>query len=150
MIVIIGFKAIIAKEPPNFKSVGVNIAISAFLIIGLPSLMSTIQDIAIDFYDGTQTGNNNEGVESLAWGLIQDNTTDLLYVSTIGFSALNEESSVKNNLTPEKIKYANLDALITPKTISDIDNAEVENLAYRLDIDEEGKQIASEIEGGAF
>ncbi|HCN6340388.1 TPA: hypothetical protein N6Z85_004702, partial [Escherichia coli] len=85
MITYLGIKTIIAKEPPNFKSVGVNIFISAFLIVGLPSLMNTMEEASIGFYDATQTSSNNDENSSLAWNLIQENTTDLLYVSSQGF-----------------------------------------------------------------
>ncbi|RBP59276.1 hypothetical protein DES36_1191, partial [Alkalibaculum bacchi] len=90
VLVYLGFKTVVAKNPPNFKSIGVNIFISAFLILGMPTLMNTMQDISLEFYDATQTGMNNEQVSSLAWGLIQDNTVDLLYVSSRGFSILDD------------------------------------------------------------
>lgn len=149
-LVYLGFKTIIAKEPPNFKSVGVNIFISAFLILGMPTLMSTMQDMSIKFYNSTQTGTNNGQVKSLAWNLIQENTADLLYVSSRGFSILDDPSSKKNSLTPDSFNRVNLTALITPDKVAEVEGNEVKNLAYKLDTDENGKDIADKIEGSAF
>src|SRR5699024_12370833 len=55
-----------SKEPPQFKNILVNIVVSGLLIVGLPSLMSTMQDMSLKFYEGTQTGSNNNGTTSLA------------------------------------------------------------------------------------
>lgn len=152
VLVYLGFKTVIAKNPPNFKSVGVNIFISAFLILGMPTLMNTMQDISLDFYDATQTGQNNGQIESLSWSLIQDNTADLLYVSSMGFSILDDPSGVKNALTPETFKAANLNSLITPETIRNrnMEGTEIENLKYRLDTNENGEIVADKIEDSAF
>ncbi|HAJ4038285.1 pLS20_p028 family conjugation system transmembrane protein [Oceanobacillus caeni] len=150
ILVFLGFKTIVAKEPPNFKNVGVNIFISAFLILGLPTLMNTMEDISVKFYNATQTGNNNGEISSLSWGLIQDNTTDLLYVGSIGFPSLDDPTTAKNNLTPETFKIANLDALITPDTVDDSEGEGIEHLTYRLDTNENGEVVADKIKGGAF
>lgn len=149
-LVYLGFKTVIAKEPPKFKDMGVNIFISAFLILGMPTLMNIMQDISVKFYDDTQTGMNNEQVSSLSWSLIQDNTTDLIYISSIGFSTLENNSYSKNNLTPDSFYYCNLNALITPDTIKDVKGEEIKHLGYKLDIDEKGNAIADKIEDGAF
>jgi len=150
MIVFLGIKTIISKNPPSFKSMGVNIFISAFLILGLPTLMDTMEDMATGFYDATQTGDNNGQVSSLSWGLIQDNTTDLLYIGSVGFSTLDDEGSIKNNLTPDSMKYSNLNALLTPDVIADADGDEIKNLEYKLDTNENGDMVADKIKGGAF
>lgn len=148
-IVFLGFKTVIAKEPPNFKSVGVNIFISAFLIMGLPSLMSIMQDMSVKFYNDTQSGGNNDQTKSLSWNLIQGNTADLLYVSDKGFSIL-DTTSKKNTLTPDLFYTANLSELITPDVVDKATGDEIKNLDYRLDTDETGKQVADKIQGGAF
>jgi len=150
VIVFLGIKTIIAKNPPNFKSVGTNIAISGILIVGLPSLMTTMENVSTQFYDATQTGDNNADVSSLSWGLIQDNTTDLLYIASVGFSTLDSDESKKNNLTPDSMKYSNLNALLTPDVISDAEGDEIKHLEYKLDTDENGDMVADKIKGGAF
>lgn len=151
-IVFLGIKTIISKNPPKFKSVGVNIFISAFLILGMPTLMSTMQDISLEFYDATQTGESSN-ISSLSWGLIKDNTADLLYVANRDFNLIKNDTkqkNVKNALTPETFKMANLTGLITSDVIKDMEGNEIEHLEYKLETDENGKLIADEISGSAF
>ena len=63
-IIFIGLKMIIGKEPPQFKSILVNIIVSGILIMGLPSLMNTMQDMSLKFYEGTQIGSNKKMEQS--------------------------------------------------------------------------------------
>lgn len=149
-IVYLGFKTVIAKEPPSFKSVGVNIFLSAFLILGLPSLMDTMEDVSLKFFDATQTGENNDGSANLSWNLIQNNTVDLMYIASRGFSTLENESAQKNALTKENFNITNLNALIKPDTVSKLEGNEIQNLAYKLDTDDSGKPVADKIESSAF
>lgn len=148
-IVILGIKTIVAKEPPKFKNVAVNVVVSGILIVGLPSLMNTMQDMAIDFYNGTQLSSEGE-VESLSWGLIKDNTADLLYVGARGFNILEDGSSIKNGLSHDNFKRTALTALITPDVIEDVDSTDLKHLEYKLDQDENGADIAVKIEDSAF
>ena len=148
-IVYLGFKTIVAKEPPKFKSVGVNILVSALLITGLPTLMNTMQEVAIGFYQSTQKGTNNEGTTSLAWSLVQDSTTDLLYLSEIGFNNVNSNDT-KNKLTPESLKKTNLNALLTPDLLKEADGEEIKHLEYKLEQSAQGEDIAVKIDSGAL
>lgn len=148
-IVFLGFKTIVAKEPPKFKSVGVNILVSALLITGLPTLMNTMQEVAIGFYQSTQKGTNNEGTTSLAWSLVQDSTTDLLYLSEIGFNNVNSNDT-KNKLTPESLKKTNLNALLTPDLLKEADGEEIKHLEYKLEQSAQGEDIAVKIDSGAL
>lgn len=150
-LVYIGFKTVIAKEPPNFKSVGVNIFISAFLILGMPTLMDTMEDISVKFYEATQTGDSGQ-VSSLSWSLIQDNTADLVYVADNGFDLISNGSTntVKNALTPDIFKAVNLSELLTPEAIDDLetDNEDLKSLKYTLSSDGQGGYTALKIDGG--
>lgn len=151
-IVFLGIKTIISKNPPKFKSVGVNIFISAFLILGMPTLIDTMQDISLEFYEATQTGESSD-ISSLSWGLIKDNTADLLYVANRDFNLIKNDTkqkNVKNALTPETFKMANLTGLITSDVIKDMEGNEIEHLEYKLETDENGKLIADEISSSAF
>lgn len=150
MLVYLGFKTIIAKEPPKFKNVGVNLLISGILLTGLPSLMNAMEDLSLSFYNATQTGENNEQASSLSWSLIQENTADLLYVGTRGFNLLEDGSSIKNGLSPDNFKRTALTALITPDVIEDVDSTDLKHLEYKLDQDENGADIAVKIEDSAF
>ena len=150
MLVYLGFKTIIAKEPPKFKNVGVNLLISGILLTGLPSLMNTMEDLSLSFYNATQTGENNEQALSLSWSLIQENTADLLYVGARGFNILEDGSSIKNGLSPDNFKRTALTALITPDVIEDVDSTDLKHLEYKLDQDENGADIAVKIEDSAF
>lgn len=148
-IVFLGFKTIVAKEPPKFKSVGVNILVSALLITGLPTLMNTMQEVAIGFYQSTQKGTNNDGTTSLAWSLVQDNTTDLLYLSEVGFNNV-DSNDTKNKLTPESLKKTNLNALLTPDLLKEADGEEIKHLEYKLEQSAQGEDIAVKIDSGAL
>ncbi|MDK8747720.1 hypothetical protein QP810_10880 [Streptococcus agalactiae] len=148
-LVFLGYKTIIARNPPNFKSVGVNIFISAFLILGMPTLMDTLEELSLGFYNATQTDSDGD-VSSTSWSLIKDNTVDLLYVGSQGFSILDEEGSKRNNLSKDNFYITNFDSLLTPDTISDIESEEIKNLEYKLDTDEEGNPVASKVEEGFF
>lgn len=150
MLVFLGIKTIIAKEPPKFKNVGINLLVSGMLLVGLPSVMDMMEDLSLSFYNSTQIGTNNEQASSLSWSLIQENTADLLYVGARGFNTLEDGSSVKNGLTPENFRRSNLTALVTPDVIKDVDSSELEHLEYKLDQDENGEDIAVKIEDSAF
>lgn len=148
-IVFIGIKMIIGKEPPQFKNILVNIVVSGLLIVGLPSLMSTMQDMSLKFYEGTQTGSNNNGTTSLAWSLVQDSTADLLYLSEVGFATANS-NNVKNNLTPQSLGKTNLTALLTPDLIDEAEGEEIQHLEYKLEQNAQGEDIAVKIDSGAL
>ncbi|MEK4181683.1 hypothetical protein NSQ61_19770 [Aeribacillus sp. FSL K6-1121] len=150
-LVYLGFKTVIAKEPPKFKNVGVNIFISAFLIIGLPTLMDTMEDISTKFYDATQKSNNNGSVSSLSWNLIQNNTADLMYVAESNFDLIKNganSSEPKNKLTPETFKSVDLNEVITPDAVDKIDSADhINSLKYTLSVDSQGNFTATKIDG---
>ncbi|MGW9165974.1 pLS20_p028 family conjugation system transmembrane protein, partial [Priestia megaterium] len=110
----------------------------------------TMQDISKNFFYATQTAGNNEQVSSLSWNLIQENVADLLYISSQGFSTLDNKENKRNELTPDSFKITNLNALITSDTIDDVEGEEVKHLAYKLDTNENGKVIADKIKGGVF
>ncbi|MER7678434.1 pLS20_p028 family conjugation system transmembrane protein, partial [Streptomyces sp. NPDC096934] len=151
-LVYIGFKTIIAKQPPNFKSVGVNIFISSFLLLGLPTLMDALQDVSTQFYDATQTSEDGEN-SGLSWNLIKENTADLVYVAENGFDLIENdaEGTEKNALKPSIFKRVDMAEIITPDSISDIeaeDMDELEALKYTLTSDASGEYQALEIDDG--
>uniref|UniRef100_UPI003450C60E pLS20_p028 family conjugation system transmembrane protein n=1 Tax=Carnobacterium sp. TaxID=48221 RepID=UPI003450C60E len=153
MIVIIGIKTIIAKEPPKFKNVAFNVITSGLLIMGMPTLMNTMQTMAIDFYNSSQSGESAD-VESLSWGLIKDNTADLIYLSKKGngFKAIENGADekglqVKNNMTSDKFMSANVNSVLTSKAIDEADTSTLEPLKYELDIDENNEYTANKMEG---
>lgn len=148
-ILFIGFKVIVAKEPPKLKSVGVNIMVSTFLIMGMPTLMATMENISTEFYDSATTGNSNG---NLAWSLIQNNTSDLLYVATNGFERIQNGSgsTVKNGLTPSNFGLADLStlsSLVTPEDIKELKdtNSDLEHLKSVITVDGTGNIVAEEI-----
>ncbi|MFE7151305.1 pLS20_p028 family conjugation system transmembrane protein [Heyndrickxia sporothermodurans] len=149
-IVFLGFKTVIAKEPPNFKAVGVNIFISAFLILGLPTLMNTMEDVSKNFFYATQSGASED--TGLAWNLIKDNTADIVYTAEKGFDLISNdaEGTNKNGLNPEIFKSVNMSEVITPDAIDDLDtdSEELEHLKYTLSSDGEGNYTATKIKDG--
>ncbi|MBT2604964.1 hypothetical protein J7E55_18375 [Bacillus sp. ISL-53] len=150
-IVFLGFKTMIAKEPPNLKNVGVNIFISSFLIVGLPTLMDTMQDVSVKFFDATQTDVNDTS-SSLSWNLIKENTADLVYVADNGFDLIsnNAEGKVKNALKPDIFTSINMSEVITPDAIDNLPSTseELDYLKYTLSSDGEGNYTATEIKDG--
>lgn len=151
-LVYLGFKTIIAKQPPNFKSVGVNIFISSFLLLGLPTLMDALQVVSTQFYDATQTSEDGEN-SGLSWNLIKENTADLVYVAENGFDLIENdaEGTEKNSLKPSIFKRVDMAQIITPEAIDDIqaDDEEIlDSLKYTLTTDESGEYQALEIDDG--
>ncbi|MGG4263769.1 pLS20_p028 family conjugation system transmembrane protein [Peribacillus simplex] len=150
-IVFLGFKTIIAKEPPNLKNVGVNIFISSFLIVGLPTLMDTMQEVSVEFFKATQKDVNNTS-SSLAWNLIKENTADLVYAADNGFDLISNkaEGTVKNGLKPDMFLFINMSEIITPDAIDDLSDGkkELEYLKYTLSTDGKGNYTAIKIKGG--
>ncbi|WP_260288392.1 pLS20_p028 family conjugation system transmembrane protein [Peribacillus aracenensis] len=150
-IVFLGFKTMIAKEPPNLKNVGVNIFISSFLIVGLPTLMDTMQDVSVKFFKATQTDVNDTS-SSLSWNLIKENTADLVYVADNGFDLIsnNAEGKVKNGLKPDIFTSINMSEVITPDAIDDLStkSEELDYLKYTLSSDGQGNYTATKINGG--
>lgn len=149
-IVFLGIKTIVSKEPPNFKNVGVNIFISAFLVLGLPELMNTMEEVSVGFFDATQESDG--GTESLSWGLIEDNTADLFYIADNGFELIENgaEDTKKNNLNPDLFKASNMTELITPEVTKEFDGdaSEMKYLGYTLSNDGNGNFTATEIKNG--
>ncbi|MEY8742823.1 pLS20_p028 family conjugation system transmembrane protein [Bacillales bacterium AN1005] len=151
-LVFLGFKTIIAKQPPNFKSVGVNIFISSFLLLGLPTLMDALQDVSTQFYDATQTSEDGEN-SGLSWNLIKENTADLVYVAENGFDLIENDAggTEKNALKPSIFKRVDMAEIITPDAIDEIqadDTDELQALKYTLTTDGSGEYQASEIKDG--
>ncbi|WP_437834494.1 pLS20_p028 family conjugation system transmembrane protein (plasmid) [Niallia taxi] len=151
-LVYLGFKTIIAKQPPNFKSVGVNIFISSFLLLGLPTLMDALQDVSTQFYDATQTSEDGEN-SGLSWNLIKENTADLVYVAENGFDLIENdaEGTEKNALKPSIFKRLDMAQIITPEAIDDIqadDTEDLDALKYTLTTDGSGEYQALEIDDG--
>lgn len=151
-LVYLGFKTIIAKQPPNFKSVGVNIFISSFLLLGLPTLMDALQDVSTQFYDATQTSEDGEN-SGLSWNLIKENTADLVYVAENGFDLIENdaEGTEKNSLKPSIFKRIDMAQIITPEAIDDIqadDEESLDSLKYTLTTDASGEYQALEIDDG--
>ncbi len=150
-IVFLGFKTIIAKEPPKFKTVGVNVIVSGLLIMGFPTLMNTMQNISLQFYNGTQTGSSGE-IDSLSWGLIKDNTADIIYAADKGFGKIENGSEddgivTKNGLSSGTFVDNSMNEVLTADAIDDYDNTELEALKYELSVNSDNEYTAMEMEG---
>ncbi|MFP7474489.1 hypothetical protein SFC55_26230 [Niallia taxi] len=150
-LVYLGFKTIIAKQPPNFKSVGVNIFISSFLLLGLPTLMDTLQDVSTQFFDATQSTDGEES--GLSWNLIKENTADLVYVAQNGFDLIENDAgdTEKNALTKGIFKRVDMAEILTTDAIKEIqsdDDTGLDALTYTLSIDGDGSYTTTEIDDG--
>mgnify|MGYP001031733494 CR=1 FL=1 len=151
-LVYLGFKTIIAKQPPNFKSVGVNIFISSFFLLGLPTIMDTLQDVSTQFYDATQSSKDGEN-SGLSWNLIKVNTADLVYVAENGFDLIENEAgdTEKNALTKTIFKRVDMSEILTTNAIDELeaeDDSDLKSLKYTLSIDGQGEYTATEIDDG--
>lgn len=133
----LAIKMIIGKEAPAFKSIFVNIIICGILIAGLPSVMGIMEDIAVAFYNDSQsTGNDVNG--GMSWTLIKDNTVDLVYVAENGWDLIANDTSTtdaKSALTAEDLKILDMNTVLTTDAIDDskVDDENFKHLKYYID-----------------
>lgn len=157
-LVFLGLKFIIGKTPPNFKSVGINLMISVVLIMGLPFIMWELGNVSKSFYTESKalaTVNGNSKEESLSFGLVKNNTADLLYLTKNGYDPIKNSASnseAKNNMSEKTFLLSGTSEILTKSVLEEIEpkdkhnEKETEALTYKLSTNLDGKLSAVKTE----
>lgn len=146
-----------SKHPPKIKNILVNLFMAMILIFGGSSLIDEGLNISKNFYGDVTAANKADKTGSPAFQIIQNNVID---VSTLLETDPNKVESLptdkRNALTAKNFKTANINSVIIPKEaakmadedksgLSDIQKDRLRALQYRLELDDNGKEIPVEI-----
>lgn len=150
-LIYLGLKFFMSKHPPKVKNILVNLFMVMILIFGGSSLIDEGLNISKNFYGDVTAANKADKTGSPAFQIIQNNVID---VSTLLATDPNKVESLptdkRNALT------ANINGIITPKqakemadkdksSLSDLQKDRLRALQYRLELDDNGKEIPVQI-----
>lgn len=156
-LIYIGLKFFMSKNPPKPKNILVNLVMAMILIFGGSSLIDEGLNISKNFYGDVTAANKAEKSGSPSFQIIQNNVID---VSTLLATESNKVESLptnkRNALTAKNFKTANINSVIIPKEaakmadneksgLSDLQKDRLKALQYRLELDDNGKEIPVEI-----
>ncbi|EOS8108449.1 hypothetical protein BUK57_RS12110 [Enterococcus hirae] len=156
-LIYLGLKFFMSKHPPKIKNILVNLFMAMILIFGGSSLIDEGLNISKNFYGDVTAANKADKTGSPAFQIIQNNVID---VSTLLATDPNKVESLptdkRNALTAKNFKTANINSVIIPKEaaemagndksgLSDIQKDRLKALQYRLELDDNGKEIPVEI-----
>lgn len=156
-LIYLGLKFFMSKHPPKIKNILVNLVMAMILIFGGSSLIDEGLNISKSFYGDVTAANKADKTGSPAFQIIQNNVID---VSTLLATDPNKVESLptdkRNALTAKNFKTANINGIITPDQakdmankdksgLSDIQKNRLRALQYRLELDDNGKEIPVEI-----
>ena len=156
-LIYLGLKFFMSKHPPKPKNILVNLVMAMILIFGGSSLIDEGLNISKSFYGDVTAANKADKTSSPAFQIIQNNVID---VSTLLATDPNKVESLptdkRNALTAKNFKTANINSVIIPKKaaemagndksgLSDIQRDRLKALQYRLELDDNGKEIPVEI-----
>ncbi|EOS7795810.1 hypothetical protein FH956_RS05670 [Enterococcus hirae] len=156
-LIYLGLKFFMSKHPPKPKNILVNLFMAMILIFGGSSLIDEGLNISKNFYEDVTAANKADKTGSPAFQIIQNNVID---VSTLLATDPNKVESLptdkRNALTAKNFKTANINSVIIPKEaaemagndksgLSDIQKDRLKALQYRLELDDNGKEIPVEI-----
>ncbi|HDL2511981.1 TPA: hypothetical protein PW109_002182, partial [Enterococcus faecium] len=156
-LIYLGLKFFMSKHPPKIKNILVNLFMAMILIFGGSSLIDEGLNISKNFYGDVTAANKADKTGSPAFQIIQNNVID---VSTLLETDPNKVESLptdkRNALTAKNFKTANINSVIIPKEaakmadedksgLSDIQKDRLRALQYRLELDDNGKEIPVEI-----
>ncbi|HCC1918228.1 TPA: hypothetical protein M4X54_002582, partial [Enterococcus faecium] len=143
------------KHPPKVKNILVNLFMAMILIFGGSSLIDEGLNISKSFYGDVTAANKADKTGSPAFQIIQNNVID---VSTLLATDPNKVESLptdkRNALTAKNFKTANINGIITPdqakkmsesSDISTVQKDRLKALQYRLELDDNGKEIPVQI-----
>lgn len=152
-LIYLGLKFFMSKHPPKIKNILVNLVMAMILIFGGSSLIDEGLNISKSFYGDVTAANKSDKTGSPAFQIIQNNVID---VSTLLATDPNKVESLptdkRNALTAKNFKTANINGIITPDQakdmankdksgLSDIQKDRLRALQYRLELDDNGKEI---------
>ncbi|HAP8875732.1 TPA: hypothetical protein IV308_002367 [Enterococcus faecium] len=156
-LIYLGSKFFMSKHPPKVKNILVNLFMAMILIFGGSSLIDEGLNISKSFYGDVTAANKADKTGSPAFQIIQNNVID---VSTLLATDPNKVESLptdkRNALTAKNFKTANINGIITPDQaaemadndksgLSDLQKDRLKALQYRLELDDNGKEIPVEI-----
>ncbi|MEB7868670.1 pLS20_p028 family conjugation system transmembrane protein [Enterococcus faecium] len=156
-LIYLGLKFFMSKHPPKVKNILVNLFMAMILIFGGSSLIDEGLNISKNFYGDVTAANKADKSGSPAFQIIQNNVID---VSTLLATDPNKVESLptdkRNALTAKNFKTANINGIITPEQakgmagndksgLSDIQKDRLKALQYRLELDDNGKEISVQI-----
>lgn len=156
-LIYLGLKFFMSKHPPKIKNILVNLVMAMILIFGGSSLIDEGLNISKSFYGDVTAANKADKTGSPAFQIIQNNVID---VSTLLATDPNKVESLptdkRNALTAKNFKTANINGIITPEQakgmagndksgLSDIQKDRLKALQYRLELDDNGKEIPVQI-----
>ncbi|EGP5212381.1 hypothetical protein Q3C67_10100 [Enterococcus faecium] len=156
-LIYLGLKFFMSKHPPKVKNILVNLFMAMILIFGGSSLIDEGLNISKNFYGDVTAANKADKSGSPAFQIIQNNVID---VSTLLATDPNKVESLptdkRNALTTKNFKTANINGIITPEQakgmagndksgLSDIQKDRLKALQYRLELDDNGKEIPVQI-----
>ncbi|MDQ8215819.1 hypothetical protein Q3C33_11150 [Enterococcus faecium] len=156
-LIYLGLKFFMSKHPPKVKNILVNLFMAMILIFGGSSLIDEGLNISKNFYGDVTAANKADKSGSPAFQIIQNNVID---VSTLLATDPNKVESLptdkRNALTAKNFKTANINGIITPEQakgmagndksgLSDIQKDLLKALQYRLELDDNGKEIPVQI-----
>ncbi|XIN73403.1 hypothetical protein N8B51_15220 (plasmid) [Enterococcus faecium] len=156
-LIYLGLKFFMSKHPPKVKNILVNLFMAMILIFGGSSLIDEGLNISKSFYGDVTAANKADKTGSPAFQIIQNNVID---VSTLLATDPNKVESLptdkRNALTAKNFKTANINGIITPDQaaemadndksgLSDLQKDRLKALQYRLELDDNGKEIPVEI-----
>lgn len=156
-LIYLGLKFFMSKHPPKIKNILVNLFMAMILIFGGSSLIDEGLNISKNFYGDVTAANKADKTGSPAFQIIQNNVID---VSTLLETDPNKVESLptdkRNALTAKNFKTANINSVIIPKEaakmadedksgLSDIQKDRLRALQYRLELDDNGKEIPVEV-----
>ncbi|HFL8239401.1 TPA: pLS20_p028 family conjugation system transmembrane protein [Enterococcus faecium] len=156
-LIYLGLKFFMSKHPPKVKNILVNLFMAMILIFGGSSLIDEGLNISKSFYGDVTAANKADKTGSPAFQIIQNNVID---VSTLLATDPNKVESLptdkRNALTAKNFKTANINGIITPKQakemadkdksgLSDLQKDRLRALQYRLELDDNGKEIPVQI-----
>lgn len=156
-LIYLGLKFFMSKHPPKIKNILVNLVMAMILIFGGSSLIDEGLNISKNFYGDVTAANKADKTCSPAFQIIQNNVID---VSTLLATDPNKVESLptdkRNALTAKNFKTANINGIITPEQakgmagndksgLSDIQKDRLKALQYRLELDDNGKEIPVQI-----
>ena len=156
-LIYLGLKFFMSKHPPKPKNILVNLFMAMILIFGGSSLIDEGLNISKNFYGDVTAANKADKTGSPAFQIIQNNVID---VSTLLENDPNKVEHIptdkRNALTAKNFKTANINGIITPEQakgmagndksgLSDIQKDRLKALQYRLELDDNGKEIPVQI-----
>lgn len=156
-LIYLGLKFFMSKHPPKVKNILVNLFMAMILIFGGSSLIDEGLNISKNFYGDVTAANKADKTGSPAFQIIQNNVID---VSTLLATDPNKVESLptdkRNALTEKNFKTANINGIVTPdqvknmvddskNNLSSLQKARLKALQYRLELDDNGKEIPVEI-----